>query len=151
MKIGGRATIPKIANDPAMARKFEESFGKEQYAEILKQDVPARLAEATALYRRVLAEFADVRYFPAYPTDDRTLGPRAKNWLDRQDELAIGKPAPAIEGKDVDGKSFALADYRGKVVALVFWASWCHWCVEQIPHERELARAMQAGPSPSSA
>jgi hypothetical protein len=36
----------------------------------------------------------------------------------------IGKPAPEIGGKDGDGRSFRLSDYRGKVVLLDFWATW---------------------------
>jgi len=38
--------------------------------------------------------------------------------------LAIGKTAPEIEGKDVDGKKFKLSEYRGKVVVLDFWGDW---------------------------
>jgi peroxiredoxin len=35
-----------------------------------------------------------------------------------------GKPAPDTSGVDADGKKFALADYRGKVVLLDFWAAY---------------------------
>jgi len=35
-----------------------------------------------------------------------------------------GRQAPAIEGKDADGKAFALSDYRGKVVMLDFYGQW---------------------------
>jgi hypothetical protein len=38
--------------------------------------------------------------------------------------IAIGKPAPEISGEDLDGKSFKLSDYRGKVVMLDFWGNW---------------------------
>jgi peroxiredoxin len=37
----------------------------------------------------------------------------------------IGKPAPAILGTDLDGKPVSLADLKGNVVLIVFWASWC--------------------------
>jgi hypothetical protein len=39
-------------------------------------------------------------------------------------KFAIGKTAPEIEGKDVDGKKFKLSEYRGKVVVLDFWGDW---------------------------
>lgn len=35
-----------------------------------------------------------------------------------------GKPAPEIEGEDLDGHPFKLSDYRGKVVLLDFWGDW---------------------------
>ena len=38
--------------------------------------------------------------------------------------LGIGKVAPEISGKDQDGKSFKLTDYRGKVVLLYFWSEY---------------------------
>ena len=38
--------------------------------------------------------------------------------------LAIGKIVPEIEGKDLDGVTFRLSDYRGKVVVLDFWGDW---------------------------
>ena len=38
--------------------------------------------------------------------------------------LKIGKIAPEIEGKDLDGVTFKLSDYRGKVVVIDFWGDW---------------------------
>jgi thiol-disulfide isomerase/thioredoxin len=44
----------------------------------------------------------------------------------RLDRVAlVGKPAPALKGTDLDGKPFDLAEARGKVVLIDFWASWC--------------------------
>ncbi len=41
-----------------------------------------------------------------------------------KERLQIGHEAPDIEGKDFDGVSFKLSDYRGKVVVLDFWGDW---------------------------
>lgn len=38
--------------------------------------------------------------------------------------LSVGCEVPEIAGLDLDGKSFNLSDYRGKVVFLDFWGDW---------------------------
>jgi len=53
----------------------------------------------------------------------------------------VGKPAPAIEGTDIDGKPVRLADLKGKVVLVDFWASWCPTCGASFAHTRDLVLA----------
>ena len=50
------------------------------------------------------------------------------------------KVAPDLGLQDSVGKQANLRDYRGKVIVLDFWATWCHGCQEEIPWFAEFQR-----------
>lgn len=45
----------------------------------------------------------------------------------------LGQAAPAIQARDIDGEAVNLADLKGRVVLIEFWASWCPPCLAAIP------------------
>ena len=45
----------------------------------------------------------------------------------------VRKPAADFGLQDADGKTVQLEDYRGKVLVLDFWATWCTGCKKEIP------------------
>jgi thiol-disulfide isomerase/thioredoxin len=66
---------------------------------------------------------------PGSPSDAVTSDPDAA-----ADALAAGKPAPLqFTLKDMNGIDVKLASFKGKVILLNFWATWCPPCREEIP------------------
>ena len=75
------------------------------------------------------------------PFGHRRRWARSRGELFELRNLVVGKVAPEIEGQDLDGRTLRLSDFRGKVVALAFWATWCGPCMYNVPKELELQAA----------
>jgi len=75
-------------------------------------------AESKKLFDTVVADYGDLEHFKG------TLADAAKGDIFEVENLGIGMVAPEIEGDDIDGVSFKLSDYRGRVVVLDFWGDW---------------------------
>lgn len=72
-----------------------------------------------------LSCFGVVVYFSIPNTD----GAASVDLLDKMENDSVMD----FEMTDVYGKKFKLSDYKGKVIILSFWASWCDPCVEEFP------------------
>ena len=56
--------------------------------------------------------------------------------------VRVGDAAPDFRLQTLDGRSVSLAELKGKVVMVHFWATWCPPCVEEIPSLDRLSRSL---------
>jgi peroxiredoxin len=69
----------------------------------------------------------------------------AMGWLSRAPVPATaGETAPALRLPLVDGDTVDLADYRGRVVMLNIWATWCPPCITELPSMQRVYEAYSA-------
>ncbi len=118
----GIRSLELIQKNERSRRVAEEREGKEA--------VEARLAEWPELAA------AAEKYRERLRTDYSDIFP----------DLSIGQPAPQSVSRKLDGTGAQLSDYRGRVVVLDFWATWCGPCRAMIPHEAEMVERLADKP-----
>ncbi len=102
-------------------KRFAEFYGEETIQFIKDTEVP----DMEELLETVANDYPDFDFGIAM--NGRPVsktGEMAANKLFSIRHLQVGKEAPEITAKDLDGIEFNLSDYRGKVVMLDFWGDW---------------------------
>jgi len=66
-------------------------------------------------------------------------------WVGRENYRPIitGAEAPDFVATDLSGREVSLSDYRGTVVLVNVWATWCAPCKEEMPSMQRLSEALQ--------
>jgi thiol-disulfide isomerase/thioredoxin len=127
----------ELRQSPSLAELPQAKERAKHLQRLRSIDPEATSRRAAKLFEQVHKEFADLKRTDLQPN---TLGELAESALFAQEHLAVGKPAPEIEGKDLDGKPMKLSTYRGKVVVLIFCGHWCGPCRAMNPHKQELVK-----------
>jgi thiol-disulfide isomerase/thioredoxin len=93
------------------------------------------------IYEKLAKDYADVSM------GHGTIGDIIKAALFELQNLSVGKVAPEVLCLNIDGdKQDKLSNYKGKVVVLDIWATWCGPCKAMIPHEREMNEKLKGKP-----
>ena len=108
-------TREMISEDSEIAEMYDE----ETVNYLNEREIEPMAIEA--LYQTLIADYPDLKPREGSKRDFKSM---AESALFEINNLAIGMVAPEIEGDDLDGVSFKLSDYRGKVVVLDFWGDW---------------------------
>jgi len=87
-----------------------------------------RMAFTAERYREILPYYTNFLQTNEYPAYDAKI----TGLYEKIVRVSPGVVAPAFTGNDADGRAVRLAQFRGKVVYLNFWASWCSACLKKM-------------------
>lgn len=139
-----------VHQDPRADTELNTAAYMEWARKLIDNDRVANYFVNRAMYRYTNSGGNDkleeiYRTFLKYSTDSvarKEIGERYKEIL----ALGTGAVAPDFEMVDPDGKVHKLSEFRGKLLYIDVWATWCGPCCEQIPFMEKKYRQYQGNP-----
>ncbi len=143
--------MPEERPERQVATAYLNSRLDPEYVRYIKETDQVAIAdEIETVLETVARDFGDVPLLSAEvqakKQDKRSLADYAREKLNAIRTLNVGQVAPEIEGKGIDGQPLKLSDFRGKVVMLVFWGTWCGPCMRMVEHEKAMIEHFKGKP-----
>lgn len=112
------------------SQREQVAFARFYLAEVYKAQ--GKYDEAAGEYKLVLSKYSDVNPKLTQIVQTNYAG------LDAERKLAIGSEPIAFRVQSIAGKTLSPADYKGKVLLIDFWATWCGPCVMEMPNVKSV-------------
>ncbi|MGI4762413.1 MAG: TlpA family protein disulfide reductase [Janthinobacterium lividum] len=120
----------KLSTDPAEGERLYQIATQE-----LGEGKALNMAMQMLMFWRIDTDLAGAQVFHRtfrQHNRDSTLARNLRLALAKKQNLSPGSPAPAFTLLDNTGKSVSLSDFKGKVVYLDFWGTWCGPCMKEM-------------------